>query len=160
MTEWVPVEGFPTYEVSSMGEVRNRGTGYTLKPQLHPKSGLWMVFLRRNNVQHTKYIHRLVASAFLHPEVEGRAPVHIDGNRDNNSADNLEWRDLSTAREITADRNKTEPTYSTRVMNRRTGEIYENALEAARAVGGLEKYIILSAWNDGHYKGGIWSWYR
>jgi len=157
--EWVPVTNFPNYEVSYDGRVRNRNTLTVLRPQMHKPSGFLMVFLRRSGVQHTKYIHRLVAEAFLHPADYGRTPVHIDGDRENNHADNLEWRSLSIAREMTMDANKVEPTENRRVMNKRTGIIYNSPLDAARDIGGIERYVILAAYNQSSYKGGIWTWY-
>jgi len=37
------------------------------------------------------YVHRLVASAFIDGECEGKIVNHIDGKKSNNVADNLEW---------------------------------------------------------------------
>lgn len=50
-----------------------------------------MVGLTKNRKQHTCKVHRLVASAFIpnpnnYPQVN-----HIDENKSNNTADNLEW---------------------------------------------------------------------
>lgn len=47
--------------------------------------------LSRNGVRRYFLVHRLVAAAFV-PEVPGRDQVnHIDGDRLNNHASNLEW---------------------------------------------------------------------
>lgn len=58
-----------------------------LKPWVHT-TGYWRVSLGRNN---HKYVHRLVALAFL-PNPDALTQVdHIDGNRLNSSIDNLRW---------------------------------------------------------------------
>lgn len=38
-----------------------------------------------------KYVHRLVAMAFVKGMVSGKEVNHIDGNKRNNAASNLEW---------------------------------------------------------------------
>lgn len=49
------------------------------------------VGLCRDGIQKGHYVHRLVAAAFI-PNPDGKAEVnHIDGDRLNNHADNLEW---------------------------------------------------------------------
>jgi len=58
-----------------------------LKAWVHT-TGYWRVSLGRNN---HKYVHRLMALAFL-PNPDGLTQVdHIDGNRLNLSIDNLRW---------------------------------------------------------------------
>jgi hypothetical protein len=58
-----------------------------LKPWVHT-TGYWRVSLGRNNL---KYVHRLMALAFL-PNPEGLTQVdHIDGNRLNLALENLRW---------------------------------------------------------------------
>ena len=88
---WKPVLGFETvYSVSNYGRVKNNRTGVILKPVLQSK-GYYQVFLSVNNKCVHRFIHRLVAEAFLsnpnnYPQVN-----HKDENKANNCVWNLEW---------------------------------------------------------------------
>ena len=84
---WKPIKDFENYEVSDVGEVRNVKFNRLLTPS--PSAGGYMrVQLRKNKQSYQRYVHRLVAEAFL----EGEGEVnHIDGDRTNNKANNLEW---------------------------------------------------------------------
>lgn len=84
---WKTIQDFTKYEVSDQGEIRNIKTKRILKPS-KCANGYLQVHLRRDNKTHFKYVHRLVAEAFL----EGEGEVnHLDGNSSNNSIHNLEW---------------------------------------------------------------------
>lgn len=86
--EWKPVVGYEgLYEVSSLGRVRSRqGLLRQSLANRYPS-----VHLSRDGKQATHRVHRLVASAFI-PNPDGRETVnHIDGDRTNNAALNLEW---------------------------------------------------------------------
>lgn len=89
---WVPIDAFPTYEISDLGRVCNRDTGRIMKLFLN-QSDTVMVGMRLGGVQHTRSVKVLVAEAF----VEGRTeifntPMHLDGNHLNCQARNLVWR--------------------------------------------------------------------
>ena len=88
---WKPVKGYEgLYEVSNMGSVRNSKTGKLKIPQLM-KRGYVQVLLWTNHQAKGFTIHRLVAEAFL-PNPNNFSDVnHKDGNKQNNSVDNLEW---------------------------------------------------------------------
>jgi hypothetical protein len=95
--EWKPVLGFEEYyEVSSAGRFKrikpSRGTqpGKILKPNLG-KRGYYQVTIRTDQGRHELYLHSIVASAFLGSRPEGYDVNHIDGNKHNNRAENLEY---------------------------------------------------------------------
>lgn len=93
--EWRAVVGFESlYEVSSEGQVRNSRTGHLLSLHVNGAEGVAKyvsVGLWRNNIPTYKYVHRIVAEAFI-PNPENKQYVnHIDCNPKNNQVSNLEW---------------------------------------------------------------------
>ena len=90
-----PVNGSERYFVSDSGEVYNL-RGRKLRPHLNTKTGYFQLALRLTPGEpKTFYVHRLVAEAFV-PNPAGLCEVnHIDGNKQDNQADNLEWTDKS-----------------------------------------------------------------
>lgn len=90
------IEGFEgIYQVSNLGNVLslnylNQKHPQILKPIKH-HLGYQMVHLRKGCKTHVKMIHVLVAKAFV-PNPSNKPIVnHIDGNKEHNTADNLEW---------------------------------------------------------------------
>lgn len=94
--EWQPIVGYiGQYEVSNHGNVRRlvdrigRPRLKDIKPSI-AKSGYARVFLCINGIVKTKYVHRLVATTFCKNQRGGNVVNHIDFNKANNRADNLE----------------------------------------------------------------------
>lgn len=89
---WRAVKGFPRYEVSDHGRVRSSAYGdpRLLRPGV-PRGGYPIVKLHDGPRTKSVRVHRLVATAFV-PNALG-APVvnHINGDKTNNHASNLEW---------------------------------------------------------------------
>lgn len=87
---WKKVDGFPNYEVSDIGEIKNTKTGKVLAPK-KSKDGYLRVTLSDNGFQKTTGIHRLVAIAFIQ-NPENKATVnHKNEIKNDNRAENLEW---------------------------------------------------------------------
>lgn len=90
METWKTVDGFEgLYEISTLGNVRNRN-GLVLK-RMYDKDGYPYVNLCNRRIRKRKYLHRLVAIAFIpnpncYPQVN-----HKDEDKRNSNAENLEW---------------------------------------------------------------------
>lgn len=85
----VPIRGYEAYEVSTMGNVRHNGK--TMVTQINVRTKRPTIALCKNG-KHKKFlVHRLVAMAFIE-NPNGYTDVnHIDGNKQNNLVENLEW---------------------------------------------------------------------
>lgn len=81
-----------TYYITEDGKCFNSITNKFLKGQKNYKNGYISFNLTLPDGSMKRlYAHRLVAIAFI-PNPEGKKEVnHIDGNKENNCADNLEW---------------------------------------------------------------------
>lgn len=91
MEIWKDISEYESiYEISNYGKVRRKDSNYILKNQIKP-SGYFYVTLSKNKATKKKYIHRLVAEAFL-PNPKNLAQVnHKDGCKAHNHINNLEW---------------------------------------------------------------------
>lgn len=98
--EWRPIAGRPEYSVSNMGQVRSEHrvilmkngvrktvTEKILKPH-KAGAGYLAVHIGASD---REYVHRLVAEAFLGNPGIGYEVNHIDENKENNRAENLQW---------------------------------------------------------------------
>lgn len=88
---WVAIADFPGYEVSSLGRVRSFRQAAD-RPRIlktRTSKGYIRVPLSKDRRQHFRYVHRLVAEAFIGPRPEGMQVHHRDGVRDNNYPSNL-----------------------------------------------------------------------
>lgn len=108
---WRNVKGFEGYQISSLGRFRsvdrtvlyyerhhNKWYPKKIKGVLYKTASIYphsqryiTVSPRINGKNKTLYVHRLVAEAFI-PNTNGKPQVnHINGDRTNNRASNLEW---------------------------------------------------------------------
>ena len=87
---WKTIPSFPVYSASNYGRIRNNGTGRIMHVYVGTR-GYLTLSLRRDNKQVQQLVHRLVAEAFLGGPHPGLDVNHIDGDKTNNSIENLEW---------------------------------------------------------------------
>lgn len=80
------------YSVSVSGRIFDLQRKCECKQTLKPNGYLIVNLLLETGKRRHFYVHRLVAAAFVTKPSEHATDVnHIDGNKTNNCADNLEW---------------------------------------------------------------------
>lgn len=124
---WKTVDEFPEYEVSDRGLIRHGA--HIMKQHEDHKGYLRVKFGRKA----CRRVHRVVAIAFI-DNPDGKPQVnHIDGNKKNNRADNLEWVTQSENMRHAYEHglNHSNTTY----VIRNDGMIYKSTVEAANDLG-------------------------
>lgn len=98
MERWMPIGGWPLYDISDCGNVRSWASRHKNKPIIRrankQTNGYVAVTFEskrppKRNVR--LYIHRLVAQAFCERLAENTEVAHLDGNKTNNDYRNLAW---------------------------------------------------------------------
>ena len=100
--EWRDIAGYEgLYQVSNLGRVQsldhfasNGNVDILYKGRVisqHSHNGYMLVHLCKKNKVSTTSVHRLVAKAFVPNPLNKPQVNHIDGNKANNNALNLEW---------------------------------------------------------------------
>lgn len=86
-----PIKGYEgLYVISEKGVIRNCRSNAVLKGNIN-SFGYRVVSLVRNGKKKDFKLHRLLAIAFISNPYNYECVNHIDGNKENNSLDNLEW---------------------------------------------------------------------
>jgi len=93
---WEFIEGFNDYKVSNLGRIKSyklSKKGSILKHRKINDNNQYCIVNLINNEReyHIMRIHRLVALAFCPKRMDCNIVNHIDGNKTNNVATNLEW---------------------------------------------------------------------
>jgi hypothetical protein len=91
---WKPVFGFESlYIINGKGVIKSlhsKNPGKVIKPRLD-RAGYFTVRLNKAGKSYTKYVHRLIAEAFVDNLFDKLIINHLDGNKTNNSIKNLQW---------------------------------------------------------------------
>ena len=92
---WKKIQQNENYSINELGEVRNDVTGKIKKPFQNKQNKYFYIDLWKDNKVKKYPIHRLIAEAFIPNSLNKPTVDHIDGNRANNSIDNLRWATYS-----------------------------------------------------------------
>lgn len=156
---WKDIKGYKDlYQVSNLGRVKslerykdNHGklqkVNEKIKVARKDKQGYELLDLYKDNKPKTVRVHRLVAEAFIENINSKETVNHIDGNKSNNAASNLEWvsykeqnihfykNNLKSKENIDKAIKAMTKVQSKKVKCLNNGIIYDSASEAARQVG-------------------------
>lgn len=164
---WKAAVGYEGYlEVSNMGNVRSvdRIITVTDGERVYQKPVRGKAKAKNVNVQtgyyqigvnHGKHVnvHRLVAEAFL-VVVHGKTVVnHKDGNKLNNSVDNLEWTTYGENNKHAFVIGLKKQAFRVRIVE--TGEVFSSVSECARIIGTHEPNIQKCLKKERHTAGGF-----
>ena len=148
MENWKAVNGYEgLYEVSDKGRVKGLKRNRILK-NIVDSLGYVRVSLCKENKIKAHKIHRLVAEHFLKPS-EYKVVNHIDGNKENNSVENLEWCNASQNRKHACDTGLAAKEEGRLIMCNETKEVYKGVMSAARHIG-ISHTMISSILNGGN----------
>lgn len=85
-----PIPQFPNYSITPDGKVWNHKRKIFMKLTVGTK-GYQQVCLTKDKKLYCFFVHRLVANAYIAPIENKQIINHKDGNKLNNTVDNLEW---------------------------------------------------------------------
>ena len=137
------IAGYPNYYITSFGRVwSNYNGGHWLKPSINKSQyhNRLYVSLGRGN---KKYIHQLVAQAFI-PNPDNLSEVdHIDTDETNNHVENLRWVTHQQNMENTITQNKIKKNtgYYCEIEEIATGKLFIGYSAAAKYFGVHEETI-------------------
>ena len=137
------------YQISNAGNVRRNGK--LIRPCLL-KNGYLAFNISHNSAETTTYVHRCVAQAFV-PNPDNKQQVnHINGDKTDNVASNLEW--------VTKSQNAIHSLYTLKnshgavkvkpVKCVETGEVFDSAAKAHEKYGISARHIGAVARGDAH----------
>lgn len=86
----IPIEELDKYEISDLGNIRNKKTGRVLKVCVHRDGYIFFRAFTKDKTKRNYYIHRLVLISFT-GNMEGFEVNHINHNIKDNKLVNLEW---------------------------------------------------------------------
>lgn len=147
MEEWKTIENYPNYRVSTYGRIYSIKRDIIMKP-FHDGWGYLCVELRNEYGGRAFKVSRLVAKAFI-PNPYNKPEVnHIDGNKENNNVDNLEWvTGAENKRHAFANGLNVRSSYDAgrpkrKIRDLDTGEIFDSVAECSKTLGCTHSNIV------------------
>lgn len=157
---WMDIKGFPNYQISSLGRIKVKEYSKNnrtfkeklLKPQTNKRSGYVQIMLTDDkNQRKLKYLHRLVANAFLPKDDEITTVIHKDGDKANNKASNLEYGKPNTRHKTEVDRKRFKYLIKQKLLNGAIIAVYNGFEELIK--NGYKKVSIVAASNCNYING-------
>lgn len=150
---WSKINSFPNYSVSNTGKIRNDLSG-KIKSPIKGTTGYLNVDLYNGGKRTKAKIHRLVSEAFI-PNPDNKPEVnHIDGDKHNNNAENLEWVTRSEnirhafstglmkpSRSMLGRKNPNAGRHGKPIRIIETGEEFNSITECEKAINGNNRHI-------------------
>lgn len=138
MQDFSKIPGFSRYSINKNGVVYSSVTNAFLKGSVNPDGYCNHRLIADDGFTKTIGVHRLLALTFLPlpPNVDMMETVnHIDGNKRNNSLDNLEWASFKRNQEHAGELGLTLKCIPVYARNVDTGEIeyFPSMLECAKS---------------------------
>lgn len=150
------IKDYPGYYVSDSGVVYGKRDRKPLSPY-KVKGGYLRVHLGGSHQGQSKQllVHRLVAEAFV-PNPDGKPFVnHKDENKENNSADNLEWVTFAENINYGTRNERASRARGKKVRNIETGEVFNSLKEAGKTIKASSCHITTAARNHNRTCGGF-----
>lgn len=151
MERWKSIAdiGYPTYEVSTEGRIRNIRTNRVLRFSQLPNGVLKVGLIPEKGMQpRTITVAPTVAHAFLPAAGDHfNTVININGDRADCRVENLAWRPRWFAIKFNRQLSRDRPLVETRLIDIDTGRVYANSLDLATAHGLLESDVVLSCVN-------------
>jgi hypothetical protein len=148
MDHWRQIADFPGYSISTSGQVRKDSSGRILKLMTN-QFDIVHAGLFRDGVQYKRSVAVLVVNAFHPPRLSPSCdtPINLDGDRTNNSVDNIYMRPRWFATKYFQQFKEPSRGYKIPIVDIESGEEFKTSWDAAITCGLLEKEIVLSMMN-------------
>ena len=150
--QWIKIEGYENYSVSSEGRVRNDKSGRILR-QSPNKCGYLQVRLFDDGRGCTVRVHRLVANAFIPNPYKLSDVNHINEDKNNNRVDNLEWMS-----------HKDNCNFGTRSVRIQSKRNYDDQIRSCVVDGilyrSLREAVRVNNFNYGGFSSALWHGHR
>lgn len=148
MEQWQVIQEFPDYEVSDYGRVRSLETG-RIKVPTKNQQGIPNVLFMRDFDQYRRSVAVLVATEFVpQPKFTFNTPLHLNGDRGDNTASNLVWRPRwFVLKYYNQFRPGYRPAVNEPIEDASTHRQFKNSLEAAIEFGLIDIEIFLAMSN-------------
>jgi hypothetical protein len=160
MEIWKKIDFCQNYEISNLGRVKNSKTNRILKLCLNNGQYLVCNLVVKKGISRTFYVHRIVATHFLKKVGENLNVNHLDGNRENNKVENLEWLTQKENVHHGFRYGKINRKYSEKkiALILKTRKVYFSSITQAEFMTGIKRSSISKCCNGKHTTAGGLKW--